>query len=338
MEKLKALLKRNAAATALAKWLRVVALALWCHGHDLYRSLAHGNWSVRHADPYWRRSAELFFQYHKLEKGLCIGGPPRFFGADPVRATTRLMREWEAAGLSLDDTVYLGARETLRAYRARLALTPPPEAQRDALLTMIDERLADAPPHDGLATPRIDRPVSTLTQEALFTLYDARRSVREFSDRPVPMEVVREAARMAQSAPSACNRQPTRVHLYADREQMNALLALQNGNKGFGHEIPLLAVVTADASGFFDATERLEGHLDGGLFLMSFLLALQAGGLSSCCLNWCVTPDKDRRARVVGGIPGDETILTYLAIGYGAEGARVPRSPRRAIDTVVVEH
>jgi hypothetical protein len=38
----------------------------------------------------------------------------------------------------------------------------------------------------------------------------------------------------------------------------------------------------------------IEPALDGGLFLMSFLLALESQGLASCCLNFCVGPQTDR--------------------------------------------
>jgi hypothetical protein len=84
------------------------------------------------------------------------------------------------------------------------------------------------------------------------------------------------------------------------------MLKLQNGNTGFGHTIPLLALVTADLGAFFDSSERIEPALDGGLFLMSFLLALESQGLASCCLNFCVGPQTDKMAHRIGNIPEQE--------------------------------
>jgi nitroreductase len=116
------------------------------------------------------------------------------------------------------------------------------------------------------------------------------------------------------------------------------MLKLQNGNRGFGHTIPMLAVVCCDMGAFFDSTERNEPPLDGGLFLMSFLLALQSLGLATCCLNWCVDPRVDQQGHQVGNIPQNEKILTFLAIGYAADDTVVPLSARRPLSDLIVAH
>lgn len=315
-----------------------LVLATWLYGHDFIRTLKYMDWRKTPQNMYWQKSAELLFQYHKLEKGMCIGGKPRFFGVDALRATSRHLQEWDALGLPKDDPVYLGALETLRAYRARLAQVPAPVDLAPEVEALIEARLAESQPVPSLTTPQPFHPQSEATPEALHSLMLHRRSVRSFSDRPVDMALVRRAFEMAQLSPSACNRQPWRVHLYSDRAKIDEMLSLQNGNAGFGHTVPLLAVVTTDARSFFDATERLQGNLDAGLFLMSFLLGLQAYSISSCCLNWCVNPTLDRRAHERGDIPDHEQIATFLAIGYATEDARVPRSPRRSLNTALLVH
>lgn len=313
-------------------------LAVWLHADDFLRTLKFMNWQNRPADIYWQKTAELLFQYHKLEKGLCMGGKPRFFGLDAVRATGALMKEWEALQLPTDDPVYIGAVETLRSYKARLQLTPPPAEVAAEIDGLLEDRLKDTQPVPSLSTPIPFDPHSTATPEALSSLMLHRRSVRDFSDRPVENELVLRAFRMAQLAPSACNRQPWRVHLYAQREAIDDMLRLQIGNAGFGHTVPLLAVITTDSRSFFNATERLQGNLDAGLFLMGFLLALQSQSVASCCLNWCVPPTVDRRAHARGKIPDHEQIVTYLAIGYAKDGIKVPRSPRRDAASALVFH
>jgi nitroreductase len=71
---------------------------------------------------------------------------------------------------------------------------------------------------------------------------------------------------------------------------------------------------------------------------MSFILALQSQGLASCCLNWCVPPETDRKGHAAGSIPANEKILTYLAIGYANEGHLVPLSARRPMSDVAFWH
>lgn len=308
------------------------------HGRDALQTWRDMRWQGAAQDQYWVLSAELLFQYHKLEKGLSMPGPKRFFGYDPATATLDLIDRWQAAGLPRDWRIYQGAIATLLAYRQRLDLTPPTQgakliARLDALLAQCGPTLAE------LSTPLAARSVCGQADEAaLARLLLARRSVRNFADRPVDSALIKQAVQMAQLSPSACNRQPWRVHVYEQRGQIDALLALQDGNRGFGHTIPVLLLLCSDARCFFDASERHEPYVDGGLFAMSLILALQSLGLSSCCLNWCVEADKDEAAHRAGGLEPAERIVMFVAVGHAADDALVPRSPRRPLDDVLRFH
>lgn len=287
---------------------------------------------------YWKISSELIFQYHKLEKGLCLPPPLRFFGLDPARATIRLMKEWREAGLDVTHPIYRAALDILMAYRARLQVTPPSGVIAAELYPALDRVLQDYDAESAVTTPISPAEIPPQAAQILHALAEGRRSVRAFTGEPVDFRVVERAARIAQLSPSACNRQPWRVHFFEDRARIDALLRLQNGNSGFGQTIPLLAVLTADCSSFFGMIERIEPILDAGLFLSPFLLGLQANGLSSCCLNWCVTPDRDARAHEIGNIPDNHQIMTFLAIGKAVAGVQVPRSHRRPLQDCLIRH
>jgi nitroreductase len=316
------------------RWLAMSRLFV----HDAVHALRHMSWR-RPSSEFWRLSAELLFQYHKLEKGLCMPGERRFFGRDPIRATAALLERWRAAGLDREDPVYLGALEAVWAYARRVEQTPPPAEIRAAIERTVERALAGYRPRPGLATPR---PVGVAgdgpTPDELDALFVARRSVRNFRGEPVPAALLEQAVAAAQLSPSACNRQPWRVHVYRDAEQIRRLLALQNGNTGFGHQLRTLLVITADSSGFFDATERHQSFVDAGLFAMSLILALQVRGVANCCLNWCVPPERDRQAHAAGDIPAAQRIVMYLAVGFADSEALVPRSPRRGLDTFIRNH
>jgi nitroreductase len=115
------------------------------------------------------------------------------------------------------------------------------------------------------------------------------------------------------------------------------LISLQNGNKGFGHLIPTLAVITSDSGAFFDASERHEPYIDGGLFSMTLMYALSAKGLATCCLNWCVSPDKDVALRNILPLADSEVVIMLMAIGYPEPDVLVPRSPRKPTANVLIE-
>lgn len=305
--------------------------------HDVRQTYRYMRWQHTPGASIWEISAELLFNFHKLEKGLCIPGNKRFFGYDPARATLALLKQWRSRGLSIHDPVYLGAIETLRAYRQRIIETPPERG--DLLRQALDEELEVAQSCPDFMTPQ---PAQLIYDKTVIDTFEhlsiVRRSIRAFEPDPVPEELLERAVLIAQLSPSACNRQPCRIHTFSSREQLDGLLALQNGNRGFGHTIPLLLILTAEASCFFDASERHEPYVDGGLFAMSLILALQAQGLGSCCLNWCVEPSTDIQAHIVGGIPDSEKIIMFIAVGYVQVDALVPRSPRRSTETILVKH
>lgn len=333
---------RHAGRTAAARapWRGLATSPLHrdidCARYDFGLVRAHMGWD-KGERTYWRLSSELIYQYHKLEKGLALPlASRRAFGLDPLRETLRLLGEWRESGLPRTAKVYRAAIGVLESYRIRLAEDGPQGDLAEAA-TKLDNILAAEVSDAAMATP-IPAARGGCDFEDFFALCRNRRSTRDFDGEPVDFALVERAVAAAQLSPSACNRQPWHLHFYDRREDIDALLALQNGNAGFGHAVPLLAILTSDLSGFFDATERHEPALDGGLFLMSLILALQAQGLTTCCLNWCVTPALDRRCHELAGIDANERILTYLAIGHAAPGASVARSARRPLGDVIRHH
>lgn len=301
-----------------------------CWQHMIWRPTGRARWAL---------SAELLFQYHKLEKGLVMPGKPRLFGTDPVRATMALVRRWEAAGYPTSDPIYRGACATVACYRSALGVRGLD--RESPVLDQVERFLAERQSlltSDSIVTPvPLESPQGAEAGpwQAFEALSVARRSVRDFLPNPVPKELVEKAVRVAALSPSACNRQPNKVILIEGREDIDRALAFQNGNRGFGHKIPLLAVLVVDSTGYFDGSERNQTYVDGGLFAMSLMFALRALGLGSCSLNWCVTPATDRAFRKLGHVREEETVMMMLAIGYPPEGVTVPLSPRRGAAEVI---
>jgi nitroreductase len=232
----------------------------------------------------------------------------------------------------------VGAVEALVAYRNRL-IDHVAEAglgfiaEIESALEICTER------NNYLSTPiRLEKMLDEANAKStLLKLANARRSVRRFEDTPVPREAIEFATKVAQLSPSACNRQPVIVYCIKERKEIDALLGYQNGNRGFGHRVPFLIVLATDERCFFDASERHEPYIDAGLFSMSFILGLQACGLSSCCLNWCVPPATDKVVHSNFKIPEQSRIAMLIAVGYAEADCVVPRSPRRDLAEVLLD-
>lgn len=164
----------------------------------------------------------------------------------------------------------------------------------------------------------------------------SRSSVRTFTGSPVDVRQVWDAIVCAQAAPSVCNRQATRVHLFTGDAVM-AIRGLQNGNKGF-IGLNTIAVITSDLSKFLEESERNQPFFDGGLFAMLFALALHEVGLGTCFLNWCVTPEEDAHLHTFTRIPENERVLCWLAIGHPTAAALVTKDSPLPLDEVLTVH
>jgi nitroreductase len=114
-----------------------------------------------------------------------------------------------------------------------------------------------------------------------------------------------------------------------------AALACQNGNRGFTEEIDKLLVVTSDLGSFVSPGERNQCWIDGGLFAMSLVYALHSLGLGTCCLNWSVEHEADRKLRQAAGIRESEAVIMMIAVGHLPEVLNVQQSPRKLVDDVL---
>jgi len=156
----------------------------------------------------------------------------------------------------------------------------------------------------------------------------SRRSIRHFSENPVKLSDLIECIEIANSSPSLCNRQPTRVKIVTAPELIEKSLNLQNGNRGFGHLTNALLIITSDLTVFQDLNERNEPFLNGGLFSMTLLYALHYKKIGACMLNWSANQERDTSLRNLIKIPDNESVLTMIACGYPPENFKIASSPR----------
>jgi nitroreductase len=166
----------------------------------------------------------------------------------------------------------------------------------------------------------------------------SRHSVRTYGPEPVPEERIRAAVELATTAPSACNRQYARVHCVGGKKRIERILALQNGNRGFGHLADKLLLVTVDLEGIFGAHERNDLFTNGGMFLMNLSYALHWQGIAHCILNWSTSPENDEALRKELPMRESETTVALLTCGMPPAEFGVAASPRKSVSDVFVDH
>lgn len=165
----------------------------------------------------------------------------------------------------------------------------------------------------------------------------SRHSVRNFSGE-VCMEDIKKAIELAHYAPSACNRQPARVHIIANPEIKDACLSLQNGNRGFGHLGDKLLIVTGDLRSVLGVQEFFDLGTNIGIFLMNLSYSLHYCKIAHCILNWYVNPLQDKKIRELVNIPNEETIFAFIICGGLPDKFKVVTSPRVPSDLYYTIH
>lgn len=185
-----------------------------------------------------------------------------------------------------------------------------------------------------------------------------RRSVRDFSPRPVPREVVEQCLSAAGSAPSGANQQPWRFVVvgdatvkgrireaaeaeerafYRERAPEDWLAALAplgtDERKPFLDIAPWLVVVFAEQYGLEpDGTHRKHYYVQESVGIATGILiaALHHAGLA--CLTH--TPSPMGFLAEILGRPKNERAFLLLVVGYPADGAMVPDITRKPLGEI----
>lgn len=175
-----------------------------------------------------------------------------------------------------------------------------------------------------------------------------RRSIREFSDRPVPRELLETALRIACTAPSGANQQPYRFVVVSDpelkkqiregaeaeerefyarrapQEWLDALAPLgTDENKPFLTTVPHLIVVFRQITG--PIGEKIYYPVESVGIAVGFLIAaLHRFGLSTLTH----TPAPMGFLNEICGRPKNEKPFVLLPVGYPAGDVTVPKLTR----------
>lgn len=277
--------------------------------------------------------SDLIKHYHVLEKGLVMSDFRPRSGTGVLKRLIVLTSIWKEAGGRECEFHFQAALAAIKSYHRKhqdlnidVSDLIPAKFwdEEDAITTEAGSKLPNELSADDRA--RFD-------QLAL-----SRHSVRQFDlDRVPDRDLLTGAVGVAISAPSVCNRQTWRVHFY-EGAAAQEMLSFQNGNRGFGHLIPMVAIVTSDMRLFGGGVERYQGWIEGGLFSMNFLLALHARGLSSVPLNWSRLNKDDRALRKAANIPDHERIIMLIGCGYASADHEVTCSPRSPVSNFIKWH
>ena len=185
-----------------------------------------------------------------------------------------------------------------------------------------------------------------------------RRTVRNFSDRPVPRELIETAVRVAGTAPSGANQQPwsfvcisdprhkTLIREGAEEEErafyagrageewLDALAHLgTDDQKPFLETAPWLIAIFAQRWGY-DADGRKVKHYyvpeSVGIAAGFLIASLHQAGLATLTH----TPAPMNFLNELCGRPDNEKAVILLVVGYPAEGCLVPAIGKKPLEEI----
>ncbi|MGI6007425.1 MAG: nitroreductase family protein [Ruminococcus sp.] len=163
-----------------------------------------------------------------------------------------------------------------------------------------------------------------------------RRSVRKFSETPVPREILREIIETASWAPSWKNTQTVR-YIVVDSREVLKKIASEDCMMGFTHNVDIVAqapalVILASVKGrsgyerngsFSTAKGSHWESFDAGIAAQTFCLAACEKGLGTVIMGIF----DENKIREIIEIPEDQQISALISIGYPAEEPKTP--PRK---------
>ena len=216
--------------------------------------------------------------------------------------------------------------------------------------------------HIPFAINRLDASEMQERADAFYEMMDKRRSVRFFSDEPVPRSLIETAIRTASTAPSGAHMQPWRfvavstpvmkreIRIAAEAEEKESyenrmseewLQALEpigtNWEKPFLETVPWIVVCFSIPFGLDDAGNRIKHYYvqeSVGLACGMFISALHNMGLATLTH----TPSPMKFLQELLGRPKNEKPYILFPIGYPADDATVPDLQRKTLDEIAIWH
>lgn len=192
--------------------------------------------------------------------------------------------------------------------------------------------------------------------EEFYADMDCRRTVRDFSDRPVPRDIIETALKAANTAPSGANLQPWHFAVVsgpdtkkkireaaeveerefyehrASKEWLAALAPLgTDDKKPFLETAPYLIAVFLQKYGELPDGRKVKHYYPAestGLATGILITALHRAGLATLTH----TPSPMKFLNEILGRPRSERPFLLLVAGYPADDAEVPDLQRKALD------
>lgn len=275
----------------------------------------------------------MIFYGHSIEKGLSRENPRVGFGKKIMLSLLEQMKRYDELGFDKGDVCFINAASIVNEYFTFHAKKNSDIAYIPKKFNLIIEEIGLIKSQLGGVRKIISMEKVSKKKMNFKALASSRCSIRDFDDTNLDMNLVREAIEIASKSPSVCNRQSARIYIITDKEKIEQILKIQGGFNGYTPP-PCLILVTSDIRCFIDVSERNQPYIDGGIFSMSLVYALEYQGFATCILNAMLDSKKMKITKDLLGIQNSENLILYISVGNSKNDYTVPRSFRYPIEQI----
>ena len=283
-----------------------------------------------------RLLSEIIRTTHSIEKGLSIDNPRKGFGYEKITSLFNKIDYLFKLQPACDCAELQMAKDALFEYCEHHKQIQ----YNDAAITEIAEKTQKLADRLNNSQEKIGGTQTYCVQanqievEEVKKLFFTRHSIRDFSEKDISWDQIEQAVTLAQSSPSACNRQSTRVYV-AHGKSDKIVRQWISGVGGFGEEANKILLITGKLSAY-RFNEKMQYAVSASIFAGYLAMAFHAAGIEGCLVQRPLTYNKQTRAISKEiGISEDERIVLAMCIGYPKEKVKVPVSHRFSADQIV---
>lgn len=182
-------------------------------------------------------------------------------------------------------------------------------------------------------------------------MLESRRSIRNYQDKPIPIEIIKTIIHESTFAPNAGNEQPWKFIIVNNKDMLSRISneskkniltriasnpndyakkyekMLQNESFNVFYNAPALIFILGDAN-----LKNL--YVDCALAASYLMMAATSRGLGSCWINFGMEI-KDSKILYELGIPEDHKIVAPIILGYPVNTPSVPKRKDPEIITII---
>lgn len=264
------------------------------------------------------REVNLLLLAHALEKGMGLPHPRSHFGFEKAGNLLELLEKYQADGRDTNRYAYIESLSILKTY---LEFTDNDCEEYYKRCIGLCNQCSNLNAAGIVKVKEFEDLYKEFDLDQAKKFITTRHSFRDYIRKPVESAIVQQVIEMAAHAPSACNRQPSKVYFSNNPEMVHKIDALIPGNKGFEDVIPNWFIVTTDRN-MFGTSEPFQWYVNGGIYLAYLTEALYAFGLGSCIFQIPPIHINVSELRKLASIPNNEAIIAAVGFGY-------PKSPNK---------